>query len=640
MVGQVFESEQCESPVECDNSSLLEEDDDAASVGSEWLDELLVDGRRESRQHTDPRARRKTNFYPSPPLGLQPSETRLLTLLPGEYEAEIRSSLWICSLDNKPRYEALSYTWGPISKDLSIYVNGHIMSVTDNLEAALRRLRYKDRQRVLWVDALCIDQHSVAERNHQVTFMSRIYRAASRVLVWLGDCDQPWSKFEPRLDYRPTVDSFVLWQAEHLIKSFKQAVEEAQPQWWTRAWTVQEFVVAREIPLLCFGEYAVELELFSKSIFKESPECTSLLDSIRNLAELKRLHNANKLDLLRALSLTSDRQAADPRDTIYSLLGLIRDISSASIQPDYAEPVASVLARATRICWWHAERPFLPPVESQGWTLSLKCTSEAVQITGTLSEVPSNWSLDLPSWKHRDKAPGADSDPARHGYADFKEHFVNYLTAVPIYLDGRAAYRWSYAAQVRISPDAGSYVCQAVILDRVVSVGKDPVEHYLEPNALALAMSKRSTQTIQEKIRATVIGPSGLTHLRGCFEAAMLTYFEHGGDHRLRSVLESIIPPDCVPQTNTLYTYHPEVRNGTKIFSTNEGRLGMTFVSVQQGDVVALMAPLPWQLMTAVLEEVRSDDGQPLYRFKTFVCMLDLDKYLLGKCEPHDVRII
>ena len=38
----------------------------------------------------------------------------------------------------------------------------------------------------MFIDALCIDQSDIAERNHQVRQMGDVYRAAKAVVAWLG----------------------------------------------------------------------------------------------------------------------------------------------------------------------------------------------------------------------------------------------------------------------------------------------------------------------------------------------------------------------------------------------------------------------------------------------------------------------
>jgi len=39
---------------------------------------------------------------------------------------------------------------------------------------------------MLWIDAICINQESIAERSQQVPIMGDIYKTAQRVFIWLG----------------------------------------------------------------------------------------------------------------------------------------------------------------------------------------------------------------------------------------------------------------------------------------------------------------------------------------------------------------------------------------------------------------------------------------------------------------------
>lgn len=58
-----------------------------------------------------------------------------------------------------------------------------------NLVLALRRLRHKDRERYLWMDAILISRCDLADKSHQVAMMGPIYRSASQVICWLGPGD-------------------------------------------------------------------------------------------------------------------------------------------------------------------------------------------------------------------------------------------------------------------------------------------------------------------------------------------------------------------------------------------------------------------------------------------------------------------
>jgi len=50
---------------------------------------------------------------------------------------------------------------------------------------------HPDTTRLLWADALCIDQNNHFELGDQVAKMGAIYTAASQVIVWLGEPLEP-----------------------------------------------------------------------------------------------------------------------------------------------------------------------------------------------------------------------------------------------------------------------------------------------------------------------------------------------------------------------------------------------------------------------------------------------------------------
>ena len=118
---------------------------------------------------------------------------RLLKLLPASNDAnerELSCGLEDCRLLDDPSYEALSYTWGQPSFPELLHTHNGILKITENLALALRRLRFKDRDRYLWVDAVCINQNDDTDKSRQVAMMSSIYKSARRVICWLGQADE------------------------------------------------------------------------------------------------------------------------------------------------------------------------------------------------------------------------------------------------------------------------------------------------------------------------------------------------------------------------------------------------------------------------------------------------------------------
>jgi hypothetical protein len=74
---------------------------------------------------------------------------------------------------NSTAYEALSYRWGDPLDTQPIVCEGKRFNATTNLYLALHRLRYEaEEPRRIWIDAICINQMDVAERNQQVALMN------------------------------------------------------------------------------------------------------------------------------------------------------------------------------------------------------------------------------------------------------------------------------------------------------------------------------------------------------------------------------------------------------------------------------------------------------------------------------------
>jgi len=90
-------------------------------------------------------------------------------------------------LECSHKYNALSYVWGNHEPPGIIYIHGGRETVTPNLMSALRHLRHPEKVLLLWVDAVCINQALVEEKNHQVAMMGEIYSCADKCFMWLGE---------------------------------------------------------------------------------------------------------------------------------------------------------------------------------------------------------------------------------------------------------------------------------------------------------------------------------------------------------------------------------------------------------------------------------------------------------------------
>lgn len=124
--------------------------------------------------------------YRYAPLLTTERSIRLAILSPGAFDDKVEFKLIQTALDNAPPYEALSYAWGEAEFSESGQVDESTLSLSPTLETALHYLRLKTEERVMWIDAICINQQDTPERSAQVSFMSEIYAHARRVVVWIG----------------------------------------------------------------------------------------------------------------------------------------------------------------------------------------------------------------------------------------------------------------------------------------------------------------------------------------------------------------------------------------------------------------------------------------------------------------------
>ena len=299
------------------------------------------------------------------PLDKLTQQFRLLTLFPSTGTDPIDCQLDVHLLNNCPRFEALSYCWGDPTPMAPITINGVGSKVSRNLGVALQYLRQPQSPRVLWVDAVCINQLDILERNHQVCLMHEVYSTAYSVLVWLGEASdesdtamdllKEWSAWPTRTQHAetpPILDSVI-----------------CRP-WWSRIWIVQELALARSDPIILCGRKCLPWSDFMTGCVNsgldllndDSTERTKgifyrwLLHHVR--AEVQSSSSKRSKSLCDMLRDTKDFEASDPRDKIYGCLGLLEDEICSSLQPDYGIPTERVYLAATKHILKNESSPF------------------------------------------------------------------------------------------------------------------------------------------------------------------------------------------------------------------------------------------------------------------------------------------
>ena len=120
------------------------------------------------------------------PLDATRKEIRLLHVHSGAWNDDVKCHLETVSLNDNPKFNAISYVWGDPNITLPITIDGEPLAITRNLCNALQRLRKTDETLIIYADAACINQSDVNERSQQVQLMGEIYSSAQEVFIWLG----------------------------------------------------------------------------------------------------------------------------------------------------------------------------------------------------------------------------------------------------------------------------------------------------------------------------------------------------------------------------------------------------------------------------------------------------------------------
>lgn len=312
----------------------------------------------------------RTSDYPGDPLGEKVSQIRILTLLPGTIEDPIRCTLHNVTIDTAKDYEALSYTWGKHSSTATIMVNEQPLRVRRNLINALFYLRRREQSRTLWIDAVCINQNNVNERNHQVQRMAQIFTRASTVLVWLGlETNSTKAAFEFLSDFylRSPRDRRLLkddsgWDA---IGSL------CENNYWQRVWIVQEICVASRVLVVC-GKYQIPWKYLSELRKSRQHVWTRYLSQgehefLRSLPsridQQREARRTNACSLWALLENFKDSLCQVDLDRVYGFLGLSTDCGCDALTVDYSKSMDQLL----REVLWYYQKVFQkdqPPYHS------------------------------------------------------------------------------------------------------------------------------------------------------------------------------------------------------------------------------------------------------------------------------------
>ena len=299
------------------------------------------------------------------------SNIRLVTILPGRSTDDVLVLLDEHQFDEQqpPKYEAISYVWGSQADLATIRVGAHqVTSVTQYLFTALQHLRHESEQRVVWIDALAIDQSNAREKSAQVAMMAKIYRLAHRVVAWLGPESLRSNRAmelmkeigdEVEMDWMTKIlrpapgckDPSLADMVKPLKLSKKNVValyELISRPWFGRLWIRQEVVLANDSAVIRCGHQEVLWKSFRNAmicLYLKAPFMEEQCPGAQNLFESLRgfILQGKYVALWDARQEFGSSKCQDPRDRIYAISNMLypqeRDLCP---HPDYSSPVVDV----------------------------------------------------------------------------------------------------------------------------------------------------------------------------------------------------------------------------------------------------------------------------------------------------------
>lgn len=313
--------------------------------------------------------------------------SRLLHLQPGAFvdviEVELEPVSFSTHGSDTPKYEAISYVWGPVlpdepkirikNKDDLVDAQPRYLTVRENLRCALQHLRSESAVRTLWIDAICINQEDESEKSQQVANMGSIYELAERVVIWFGPTvdgsDQVIALLNKlaklaRYDFRKDLLSWAAGDAPPKDLAFSEKDLESlvlgvSNAWFDRVWTLQELGLANpDAAVIQWGPHSVPFcHLQTAVIVYQS----FFVDNEAHPAALRRSWSARRgkvliflmarfylgLDFGPAMEAVRYRDCHDPRDRIYATLRICKP--NLAVIPNY-HPSFTAAALYQEVC--------------------------------------------------------------------------------------------------------------------------------------------------------------------------------------------------------------------------------------------------------------------------------------------------
>ncbi|KAF1963002.1 hypothetical protein CC80DRAFT_434374 [Byssothecium circinans] len=426
--------------------------------------------------------------------GVNSSSIRLLRISTSR-DGGFSGFLKVFPLADAPPFYSASYTWGKNTpSNTTIRLRAGSLPVLPSLVPFLRMVTehvdFSDRD-WWWIDSLCINLADSQEREKQVRIMADIYKKSKRTIIWLGEEQEEGSSCAGAIEFMLYLSTLSLAFDYHqnlrqILRgpNFSQewaAVGNmlARP-WWSRVWTLQEFILPREAKICC-GSHNISRGKFKSAMYSIFL-CSKLahdighdighdlvprpaLDAAFNRRRIHQWHTSpqsRRMSLVALLAYLGNQSASDHRDRIYSVLGLMtaRDRKIVG-NPEYTTSVQQQFAKLVRSFW------------NEYQSLDIICFSHLFGRycgsvdTGAETAVPS-WT---PDWRvYTDFAspvPLMASQSASEHIGNFRPLYSAKWKAI-YYAPGPQLRQY---ANVRFHTNLKEIMCDGVIIDTIDALG-------------------------------------------------------------------------------------------------------------------------------------------------------------------------
>jgi hypothetical protein len=305
-----------------------------------------------------------------------PRTIRLLKIQPRLFGLSISLVNYQLDTDTPASFEAVSYRWGSGERTRIVEIDGKVLPIPASAYDILWGRASLWRTRLMWIDAICINQDDKDDKNQQVGLMRDIYDRATRAFIWLGDATDAWLAYvfltdmmaengNGRSDLDVTVAQFGLKRIRDGNPKWAALKRMLENPYWSRVWIVQEIVVSRQADIFYGGRW-FDWGLFAPIVSSLKDESASgllqKLDQSEGMATppFRAIHQIQSIERLRAdyqagikwpldqiLINFSISQATLGLDHVFAFQGISTAVEDNELVPDYGKSTLDVFKETT-----------------------------------------------------------------------------------------------------------------------------------------------------------------------------------------------------------------------------------------------------------------------------------------------------